>query len=101
MKPKILSKQMVDLAHDAVVHKTKLQEKVESDKTYLQPLRDLMVQQVTNFQEASNTAISHSATGCEPSAIPAGVLEQQFQEAKSHYQAFKLEAYKEMVCILY
>ena len=100
MKLKKLSKQMVDLAHDAVVHKTKLQEKVDSGKTYLQPLLDLMVQQVTSFQEATNTAISHSATGCEPSAIAAGVLEKQFQEAKSHYQAFKLGAYKEMVCIL-
>ena len=100
MKLKKLSKQMVDLAHDAVVHRTKLQEKVDSGKTYLQPLLDLMVQQVTSFQEATNTAISHSATGCEPSAIAAGVLEKQFQEAKSHYQAFKLGPYNEMVCIL-
>ena len=59
MKLKTLSRQMVDLAHDAVVHKTKLQEKVDSGKTYLQPLLDLMVQQVTSFQEAANTAISH------------------------------------------
>ena len=100
IKLKTLTKHMVDLAHDAVVHKTKLQEKAGSGKTYLQPLLDLMVQQVTSFQEATNTAISHSATGCEPSAIAAGVLEKQFQEAKSHYQAFKLGAYKEMVCIL-
>ena len=100
MKLKQLSKHMVDLAHDAVVHKTKLQEKVDSGKTYLQPLLDLMVQQVTSFQEATNTAISHSATGCEPSAIAAGVLEKQFQGATSHDQAFKLGAYKEMVCIL-
>ena len=89
MKLKKLSKQMVDLAPDAVVHKTNPQEKGDSGKTYLQPLLDLMVQQVTSFQEAANTAISHSATGCEPSAIVAGVLEKQFQEAKSHYQAFK------------
>ena len=100
MKLKKPSKQMVDLAHDAIVHKTKLQEKVDSGKTYLQPLLDLVVQQVTSFQEATNTAISHSATKCEPSAIAAGVLEKQFQEAKSHYQAFKLGPYKEMVCIL-
>ena len=53
MKLKKLSKQMVDLAHDAVVHKTKLQEKVHRGKTYLQPLLDPMVQQVTSFQEAT------------------------------------------------
>ena len=86
MKLKKLSKQMVD----AVARKTKLEEKVDSGETYLQPLLDLMVQQVTSFQEATNTAISHSATGCEPSAIAAGVLQKQFQEAKSHDQAFKL-----------
>ena len=100
MKLKQLSKHMVDLAHDAVAHKTKLQEKVDNGKTYLQPLLDLMVQQVTSFQEATNTAISHSATRCEPSTIAAGVLKKQFQEAKFHDQAFKLGAYKGMVCIL-
>ena len=61
MKLKKLSKQIVDLAHYAVVHKTKLQEKVAGGETYLQPLLDLMVQQVTSFQEATNTATRPSS----------------------------------------
>ncbi len=91
----------MDLAHASMVHNTKLQETVDSGNPYLQPLLEQIVPHLISFfQEATNTAISHSATGCEPSAIVDCVVEKQFLEAKSHYQAFNLGAYKEMVCIL-
>ena len=98
-KLKKLSKQMGDLAHEAVAHKTKLQERVDQGKTYLNPLLELLVQQVTTFQAATNTAIGNSATGGEPTLAAVGVLEKQLQEATSHFQAFKAGAYKEVLGI--
>ena len=99
-KLKKLSKQMGDLAHEALVYKTKLQERVDQGKIYLQPLLELLMQQVATFQEATNTAIGHSATGGEPTLAAVGVLEKQLQEANTHYQAFKSWSYKEVLGIL-
>ena len=58
------------------------------------------MQQVATFQEATNTAIGHSATGGEPTLAAVGVLEKQLQEANTHYQAFKPGPYKEVLGIL-
>ena len=55
------------------------------------------MQQVATFQEATNTAIGHSA---EPTLVVVGVLEKQLQEANTHYQAFKSGSYKEVLGIL-
>ena len=91
---------MGDLAHEALVYNTKLQERVDQGKIYLQPLLELLMQQVATFQEATNTAIGHSATGGEPTLAAVGVLEKQLQEANTHYQAFKSGSYKEVLGIL-
>jgi hypothetical protein len=99
MKLKKLSKQMGYLAHEALVYKTKLQERVDQGKTYLQPILELLIQQVTIFQDATNTAIGHSATGGEATAAAVAALEKQFQEANTHYQAFKSGAYKDVLGI--
>ena len=99
-KLKKLSKQMGDLAHEALVYKPKLQERADQGKIYLQPLLELLMQQVATFQEATNTAIGHSATRGEPTLAAVGVLEKQLQEANTHYQAFKSGSYKEVLGIL-
>ena len=99
-KLKKLSKQMGDLAHEALVYNTKLQKRVDQIKIYLQPLLELLMQQVATFQEATNTAIGHSATGGEPTLVAVGVLEKQLQEANTHYQAFKSGSYKDVLAIL-
>ena len=99
-KLKKLSKQMGDLAHEALLYKTKLQEKVDQGNIYLQPLLKLLMQQVATFQEATNTAIGHSATRSEPTLAAVGVLEQQLQEANTHYQAFKSGSYNDVLAIL-
>ena len=98
-KPKKLSKQMGDLAHGALVYKTKLQERVDQGKIYLQPLLELLMQ-VATFQGATNTAIGHSATGGEPTLVAAGVLENQLHEANTHYQAFMPGSYKDVLAFL-
>ena len=67
---------------------------------YLQPLLELLMQQVATFQEATNTAIGHSATGSEPTLAAVGVLEKHLQEATTHYQAFKPGSCKEVIGIL-
>ena len=99
-KLKKLSKQMGDLAHEALVYNTKLHERVDQGKIYLQPLLELLMQQVATFQEATNTAIGHSATRGEPTLAAVGVLEKQLPEANTHYQAFKSGSYKEVLGIL-
>ena len=99
-KLKKLSKHMGDLAHEALVYKTKLQERVDQGQIYLQPLLELLMQQVATFQEATNTATGHSATKGEPTLAGVGVLEKQLQEANAHYQAFKPGSYKEVLGIL-
>ena len=58
------------------------------------------MQQVATFQEATNTASGHSATGGEPTLAAVGVLEKQSQEANTHYPAFKPGSYKEVLGIL-
>ena len=58
------------------------------------------MQHVATFQEATNTAIGHSATRGEPTLASVGVLEKQLQEANTHYQAFKPRSYKEVLAIL-
>ena len=98
-KLKKLSKQMGDLAHEALVYKTKLQERVDQGKIYLKPLLELLMQQVATFQEATNTAIGHSATGGEPTLVVVRILEKQLQEANTHYQAFKSRSYMEVLGI--
>ena len=40
---------MGDLAHEALVYNTKLQERVGQGKIYLQPLLELLMQQVATF----------------------------------------------------
>ena len=89
LKLKKLCKQMGLLVHEALVYKTKLQERVDQGKTYLHPILELLIQQVTIFQDATNTAIGHSATGGEATAAAVAALEKQLQEANTHYQAFK------------
>ena len=88
-KLKKLSKQMGDLAHEALVHRTKLPERFDQGKIYLQPLLELLMQQVATFHEATNTAIGHNATGGEQTLAAVGVLEKQLQEANTHYKACK------------
>jgi hypothetical protein len=78
-KLKKLCKQMGFLAHEALVYKTKLQERVYQGKTYLHPILELLHKQVTIFQDATNTAIGHSATGGEATAAAVAALEKQFQ----------------------
>ena len=58
------------------------------------------MQQVATFQEATNTAIGHSATRGEPTLAAAGVLEKQLQKANTHDQTFKSGPYKEVLGIL-
>jgi len=99
-KLKKLSKQMGDLAHEALVYNTKLQERVGQGKIYLQPLLELLMQQVATFQGATNTAIGHSATRGEPTLAAVGVLEKQLQEANTHYQALKTGSYNDVLAIL-
>ena len=70
---------------------------VDQGKAYLQPLLALLIQQVATFQEATNTAIGHSATGGEPTLAAVGVLEKQLHEANAHYQACKSGSYKEVL----
>jgi hypothetical protein len=99
MKLKKLCKQMGFLAHEALVYKTKLQERVDQGKTYLHPILELLIQQVTIFQDATNTAIGHSGKGGEATTAAVAALEKQFQEANTHYQAFKSGAYKDVLGI--
>ena len=91
---------MGDLAHEALVYNTKLQERADQGKIYQQPVLELLMQQVATFQEATNTAIGHSATGGEATLAAVGVLEKQLQEANTHCQAFKSRSYKEVLGIL-